>query len=284
VNPWHDVRLLNTAANGLMALAIVGLLGAGVWWLIQRPAFALRTVVIEPAVPEQGLQHVSSALLRSSGAIPTRGNFFSVNLDAVRERFEAVPWVRRADVRRVWPNTLRVGIEEHQPLAVWSDGRLVNRQGELFTANVAEADSQADLLQFSGPPGSEQQVTRRWQALRSQLAPLKLEPEAVSLSNRYAWSARLDNGLMLLLGREQDVPIDERVNRWVAAYPQALTRLNREVVSVDLRYPTGFAMRAPGAIERRASDTPARPGVVPTQAVPRPVSGTRPSTESRRLP
>jgi cell division protein FtsQ len=215
--------------------------------------------------------HVNSALLRSSGAIPTRGNFFSVNLDAVRERFEAVPWVRRADVRRIWPDTLRVGIEEHQPLAVWSDGRLVNRQGELFTANVAEADAQADLLQFSGPPGSEAQVTRRWAELQQQLAPLRLEPEAVSLSNRYAWSARLDNGLMLLLGREQDVPISERVARWVAAYPQAQTTLNRDVVSVDLRYPNGFAMRAPGAI------TSLKPA-------PRPEAGARPSTESRRTP
>ena len=271
MSPWHDVRLLNTAANGLMALAAAGLLAAGAWWLIQRPAFALRTVVIEPTSAEQGLLHVNSALLRSSGAIPTRGNFFSVNLDAVRERFEAVPWVRRADVRRIWPDTLRVGIEEHQPLAVWSDGRLVNRQGELFTANVAEADAQADLLQFSGPPGSEAQVTRRWAELQQQLAPLRLEPEAVSLSNRYAWSARLDNGLMLLLGREQDVPISERVARWVAAYPQAQTKLNRDVVSVDLRYPNGFAMRAPGAI------TSLKPA-------PRPEAGARPSTESRRTP
>jgi len=259
VNPWHDVRLLNTAANGLMVIAALGLLGAAAGWLIQRPVFALRAVVIEPAVPGQDLQHVNSALLRASGAIPTQGNFFSVNLDNVRERFESVPWVRRADVRRVWPDTLRVGIEEHQPLAVWNDGRLVNRQGELFTANVAEADAHADLLEFSGPPGSEQQVTQRWQQLRDQLAPLKLQPEAVSLSSRYAWSARLDNGLMLLLGREQDISIDERVNRWVAAYPQVMTRLNREVVSVDLRYPTGFALRAPGAIERKAVNDLSQP-------------------------
>jgi cell division protein FtsQ len=136
---------------------------------------------------------------------------------------------------------------------------------------VAEADAQADLLQFSGPPGSEAQVTRRWAELQQQLAPLRLEPEAVSLSNRYAWSARLDNGLMLLLGREQDVPISERVARWVAVYPQAQTTLNRDVVSVDLRYPNGFAMRAPGAI------TSLKPAS-------RPDAGARPSTESRRTP
>ena len=52
----------------------------------------------------------------------------------------------------------------------------------------------------------------------------------------WAWSARLDNGTVLLLGREQGMPIDERVARWVAVAPTVQTRLNREIASVDLRH------------------------------------------------
>lgn len=252
MNLWHDVRLLNAMANGLMALAAAALLTGAIWWVIQRPAFALRTVVIEPSSSSQPLLHVNPALLRSSGATVLDGNFFSVNLEKVREGFESVPWVRRAKVRRIWPNTLRVGIEEHRPLAVWGDGRLVNQQGELFHANVAEALAESNLLEFSGPPGSEVQVTRRWLELREQLAPLNLLPESVTLSSRYAWSTRLDNGLTLLLGREQDTPIAARVARWVDMFPQVQARINREIVLVDLRYPNGFAIRAPGALERSA--------------------------------
>jgi cell division protein FtsQ len=250
VNPWHDVRLLNATANGLMALAAAALLAGAAFWAVQRPSFALHAIVVEPATPGQPLHHVNRALLRSSGAVRLQGNFFTVDLDAVRESFESVPWVRRAHVRRIWPNTLYVGIEEHEPLAVWNDGRLVNRQGELFAASVAEAEADTALLEFSGPPGSEAEVTRRWAELRDQVAPLSLAPEAVMLSARYAWSARLDNGTLLLLGREQGLPIADRVARWVALYPTVQTRLNREVVSVDLRYPNGFAMRAPGALDK----------------------------------
>ena len=251
MNPWHDVRLLNALANGLMAVAAAALLYGAVMWLTQRPAFALQTLVIEPSRPDQALQHVTTAVLRSAGATQFKGNFFSLNLETVRERYEQVPWVRRAEVRRVWPDTLRVGIEEHQPLAIWSDGRLVNRQGELFSANVADAEAVTDLLEFNGPAGSEALVTRRWAELREQLAPLGRTPESVMLSSRYAWSARLDDGLMLLLGREQDTSIADRISRWVTVHQQVQSRLSRDIVSVDLRYPNGFVVRAPGALDSK---------------------------------
>jgi cell division protein FtsQ len=271
MNLWHDVRLLNATANGLMAAAATALVASVGAWVVQRPAFALQAVVVEPSVPEQPLQHVNRALLRSAGAARLHGNFFTVDLGAVRESFEQVPWVRRAQVRRIWPNTLRVGIEEHEPLAVWHDGRLVNTFGELFAANAAEAEADRALLEFSGPPGSEAEVMRRWQELRTQLAPLSLTPEALTLSSRYAWSARLENGTVLLLGRDQGLPIAERVARWVAVYPTVQTRLNREIAQVDLRYPNGFAMRAPGAIDKAPPDkggSRAAATVRPTQAGP----------------
>jgi cell division protein FtsQ len=283
VNPWHDVRLLNATANGLMAAAGIALAVAAVAWVVQRPAFALHAVVVEPSMSAQPLQHVNRALLKSAGASRLHGNFFTVDLGAVRESFEQVPWVRRAQVRRIWPNTLRVAIEEHQPLAIWHDGRLVNSHGELFAANPAEAEAEGALLEFSGPPGSQTEVTRRWQSLREQLAPLSVTPEAVTLSSRWAWSARLDNGTVLLLGREQGMPIDERVARWVAVAPTVQTRLNREIVSVDLRYQNGFAMRAPGALDK----APAERGGA--RATAKPASSSRPvptqdrSTPSKRL-
>jgi len=286
VNPWHDVRLLNALANGLMAVAAIALLAAGGWWLVQRPAFALQAVVVEAAEPATSLERVNPALLRSSEAARLQGNFFTVDLDAARAAFESVPWVRRAQVRRIWPNTLHVGIEEHRALALWNDGRLVNDRGELFAANVAEAEADTQLLEFSGPPGSESQVTRRWAELREQLTAVSLVPEAVMLSSRYAWSARLDNGTTLLLGREQGLPIADRVDRWVALYPAVQARLNREIVTVDLRYPNGFAIRAPGALDKTSADRAvARPAVSgPRSAAPRNAPARSGTTTRKRSP
>ena len=70
-----------------------------------------------------------------------------------------MPWVRRAAVRREWPNKLVVVIDEHKPLGTWGeDGKLISVEGDLFTANLAEAEEEGDLPEFAGRPASEREV------------------------------------------------------------------------------------------------------------------------------
>jgi len=246
VNPWHDVRVLHAGANALLALTLAAVLAAGTWWLVQRPMFALRAVAIEAHEGTQ-LRFVSTPLLRHS-VQRVSGSFFTVDLDAVRAAFESVPWVRRATARRIWPNRLVVTVEEHRPFALWGDGRLINTYGELFAANLAEAEEDGPLPELSGPTGSQLSVAERYDELRRWLVPLGRAPQAVSLTPRHAWTARLDDGTLLLLGREQGLSIETRVARWVAAYPRVQARLDRPAEVVDLRYPNGFALRSVAVI------------------------------------
>jgi cell division protein FtsQ len=75
------------------------------------------------------------------------------------------------------------------------------------------------------------------------LAPLGEEIAQISLSPRLAWRVRLKSGTELELGREQ---VEERVARFVAAYPQSVGAMKRPVNYVDLRYRNGFAVRVAG--------------------------------------
>ena len=99
---WHDVRSLNATAGGLMAITVVASLAAGVWWISQRPMFTLKAVRVE-SIYDMDLKHVSEITVRNSVVGKITGNFFTANLEQVRATFEAVPWVRRATVRREWP-------------------------------------------------------------------------------------------------------------------------------------------------------------------------------------
>ncbi len=244
---WHDVKLLNTVANALLALFALMLLAAGVWWLMQRPMFTLAAIEVQG--PQQtALRHVSVSTMRATALPRIRGNFFTVNLDSVRTAFEAVPWVRKASVRREWPNRLDVTLEEHVPLGTWGDeGRLVSVEGELFTVNLAEAEEDGDLVALDGPEGSEKDVVARFDELRQWFAAVGLAPEMVQLSARYAWDVKLNNGMKVELGREQtEATISERVARLIAVYPQLVTRLQDRIESIDLRYPNGMALTAEG--------------------------------------
>ncbi len=236
---WDNPRLLNLIANWLFALAAVLVLYAAARLLVNSPALPLRILQVTGELAHLDRADVVDAL---QGKVS--GTFFTVDLDAIRAAFETVPWVRRAQVRRLWPDRVEVRVEEHLPLARWGDasqGQLVNVHGEVFTAAL---DGQLPVLH--GPPGSAAEVTGRYATLREQFAALQLEPVQVLLSRRHAWQLRLSNGLILQLGRDSDKdPLAQRVGHFIEAYPRTLAKLNRRLEYVDLRYPNGFALRVP---------------------------------------
>lgn len=246
---WQDVKMLNAISSALIALVLLALVASGLWWVAQRPMFTLHTIRIESS-GDMPLEKVNALTVRATAVPRIHGNFFTADLTAVRAAFEAVPWVRKAMVRREWPDRLVVKIEEHKALGTWGeDGKLLSQKGDVFTANLAEAEDDGDLLEFDGPPGSEKQVVARLALFRQWFAPIKLEPESLVLSNRYAWTVRLDNGMTVELGRDQgDAVLKERVARLVAVYTQLLERLQGKIESVDLRYPNGMALKADGMV------------------------------------
>jgi cell division protein FtsQ len=239
---WDNPDLLNGCANALYALAAAAAVYAGAHLLIHSPLLPLRQVALQGEIG-----HVTREQAEQAARAGAVGTFLSVDLDAVRRAFEALPWVRKVEVRRLWPDRIQVAIEEHVALARWgaeaNAARLVNTYGEVFAGALSDAER---LPQFAGPGGSAREMTRSYGAFRQVLAPLALEPRQVLLSPRYAWQLRLSNGLTLELGRDQlKEPVLERLSRFVAFYAQTLGQLNRRLDYVDLRYPNGFALRVP---------------------------------------
>jgi len=249
MNMWHDIKMLNAVASALIGLCLLALLSAGLWWVMQRPMFALKVITVQ-VMEQSELRHVNALTVKSTALPRITGNFFTTNLDAVRAAFEAVPWVRKASVRRVWPNQLMVSIEEHQPLGTWGeDGRLLSAKGDVFTVNLAEAEEGGKLLEFEGPAGSEREVLTRYAEMHEWFGPIHLVPVSVRLSGRFAWSVRLNNGMTVQLGREQSkVSLKDLVGRLTRVYPQLAGRVQNRIESVDLRYPNGMALKA-GAAE-----------------------------------
>lgn len=239
--------MLNASASTLLGLALLALLAAGLWWLAERPMFTLRVIRVD-GIENAELRHVNQLTVRGSAVPRIKGNFFTANLNSVRLAFEAVPWVRRATVRREWPNQLIVNLEEHRALGTWGDeGRLLSEKGDVFTANLAEAEEDGDLVEFFGPEGSAKEVLDRFKQFREWFSPIHLEPTSVQLSGRYAWTLKLNNGMSVELGREQDKSILKgRIERLAAVYPQLLARMQNQIGKVDMRYPNGMALQGAG--------------------------------------
>lgn len=239
---WDRPALMNLLADVLFLAGGMLLAWAGAMALQRLPVFPLKQLVV--ATP---LDQVSRAQIEYTARTALSGNFFTVNLEAAQSAFERMPWVRSASLRRIWPDGVELAIEEHRAVARWTpqDGqpRLVSTRGEVFAASSREA-----LPAFSGPEGSASRVLARFEEFNSGLAGIGRSPVAIHLSAREAWQLKLDDGVVLELGRDQPKhPLVERLTRFTNHYPAASSAARNRLQTigiVDMRYPNGFALRA----------------------------------------
>jgi len=232
---WDNPRLLNAAAGFLVGLALFAFAAAGLRVALRSPLFPVRSVeVLTP------LKHAPREAIERAVQRQLDGNFFGARIGELRRALEQVPWVRRAEVRRVWPDRLEVSLEEHVALARWAAGGAVNTHGERFAGPAGP-----ELPLFVGPEGSEAELAARYPRFARLLEPLGAPLERVVLTPRYAWQLRLGNGLSLMLGRDADLA-ESRLQRFVAVYDATVGRLPGRHDTVDLRYANGFAVRVKG--------------------------------------
>lgn len=235
---WDRPPLMNLVADVLIFFAVAGLAWAAVTVVQRLPVFPLRQLVVT-----SGVSQVTQPQLEDAARAALAGNFFTVDLDTARDSFEKLPWVRRAEVRRRWPDTVELAVEEHRAVARWrgTDGesRLVNEFGEVF-----QAAAPANLPLFSGPEGSAPRVLARHREFSQMLATVGRQPRAVILSAREAWQIKLDDGVLVDLGRDQAKhPLQERLARFTTHYQAARAKAGVHALLVDMRYPNGFALR-----------------------------------------
>jgi cell division protein FtsQ len=240
---WNRPRLLNAIADLLILSTTAAALAGALVWLARVPSLPLRQVVFA-----QELLHTRRGEIEQVLPGVLKGNFFSVNLEEVRGELERLPWVRKVELRRVWPARLEVKVEEHRPAARWGEGRdeLVNTFGEVFAATAPEADV-AKLPLLYGPQGTAPEVLKRYGEFVGAFKTLEQKPVQVKLSPRLAWQVKLGNGMLVEMGREQQKSaVSVRLQRFVAFYPELVARYAVQPAVVDLRYPNGFAVRGAG--------------------------------------
>jgi len=241
-----DVKLMNWTASALFMGCALAVLAAGAWWVLRYPGFAIARIVVQGE-----LVHNNAVTLRANVAPHLAGNFFTVDLRAARDAFEQVPWVRRAQVRRVYPGSLQVQLQEHDAVAYWgpeSGSALVNAQGEVFEANVGDVE-QDSLPRLLGPAGSSAEVLQMHGLLQPVFKPLGLEVDTLELTGRGGWRATLDSDAVVELGGGTPQEVVQRTQRFTRTLTQVAAQYGRRVdalESADLRHTGGYALRLRG--------------------------------------
>jgi len=231
----HSWPRFNQQWLGRGMLLLLGGLLAG--WLLQHLADPM-TLPIHKIRVQGALVHVNEEMLRQSVVDKVQGGYFNIDVAALRQTVEQLPWVETAAVRRVWPDAVVISVIEQRPLAVWAKGGLLNKHGELFKPKVSNRPKHLPL--FAAPAGMEHNATELYRDLSAQLAPLELRIVELQIDDRRAVQLQLHNGIELVLGREERLA---RLQRFVKVYRKTLAHHATRIRRVDLRYSNGMAVQ-----------------------------------------
>ena len=256
---WNRPDLMNRLASLLWGLGLLLILVTVVLMVIRLPLIPVREVMLTKPLVRAQIEDIRAGIAPAIG-----GNFFTVDLKAIRQGAERQPWVYRADVRRQGLGSLALDIDEQVLVARWGNESergfsvWLNRDGETFeVADSTLPKDTGELPVLHGPLDTGDDLMARYVRYNALLQPTGRSIRQLDLSPRLSWSMRLDNGTRIELGRERTLNgADDLVATFVQLYPQLVGNRVVAPTVVDLRYPAGVAVRYPTGATSTSSSTP----------------------------
>jgi cell division protein FtsQ len=181
------------------------------------------------------------------------GGYFTVDLNNIRELLLHEPWVKNVSLRRKWPASLNVFIEEQVPIAYWNNNALLSENGDVFKPETI--DKELNLPALNGPEGQHDNVWKFMNILYKETAMLNYQVVRLNLDDRRAWQLVLaestaleDARIEIKLGR---FDTEKRLQRFVRILPaltigHGIKKSNykeNKIKVIDMRYPNGFAVQ-----------------------------------------
>lgn len=221
----------------LVFLALVGLIGFYGYRAVkayQLEYMSIQNIEIQGA--PQSSTHPDIARIASS---LRDKRFTDVNIGTLRDSLMQLGFIKRVDIRKQWPDTLVIGVQEYQGAARWQSlqgvSALISREGERFDKPDADA---SHLPLLMGEDKSMARIIKAYatlapifQASGQTLASMRLEP-------RNEWQITTASGIQILFLQRNQAEIAARLGLAFDVLHDDLAQVAR----IDMRYSHGFAV------------------------------------------
>ncbi len=188
---------------------------------------------------EADYKHLSPEELQQIIAEELPASFWTLDINALQANLKALTWVQSVRIEKIWPETLKIRVDEKKILAHWGEQGLLSDKEDIFYPNTPFAEmNDPNLPILYGPEGQNKVLVEQYDKITKMLQTKQLSGQMLLMSESGAWFLRLDNGTLLLLG--SDNPL-ERLGRFLRVY-DAVFAGEHLARRVDLRYPHGMAV------------------------------------------
>jgi cell division protein FtsQ len=227
---FSNIKLNNRIAYLLNTVSVVILLGCLIT-VIVRHFFTVDKIIINGE-----LHHITPVQLSYVAHNRLHGTFFTLDISELKAEFAALPWVRHVSLKRHFPHTIEVSIEEYKAVARLGGDDLLAEDGEIFDG----ADNNPLLPTFYIATPDTAMVLAKYQQIQTVLAKHHdtvaklwlLTPKITRFTTRNNLAITIcDNDLTAKLGILN--------NYWDRIYA-----LNPKLISVNLCYKNALAINS----------------------------------------
>jgi cell division protein FtsQ len=225
------------AAGFLLATMLYGLVAGGQIWMVGDSLLVVSGFGIDDV---RITGHAETAELAILEKLELNGSLIWFDVAEAQERVAALPWVERAVVRKFYPSTLEVEIQERTPFALWQ------REGQVFvmdasgTEIVPLEDARFAKLPFMVGATANEKAAQFFLEILAEPEIAEQMRAAVFVAGR-RWDLHLENGVTIKLP-EKDMR--EALAQLVKLNAERQL-LARDVIVVDLRLPDRITVRLP---------------------------------------
>ncbi|MGI9437101.1 MAG: cell division protein FtsQ/DivIB [Geminicoccaceae bacterium] len=187
------------------------------------------------SVYADGRRHTGRRILEDELHIGIGDPLLSFDTAAAKTRLEALPWVETASVGRYFPDTIKVRLVEHKPLALWQHAgsfSLIDRDGGVIVSDLSgdAVRRRYDHLRVLVGENAPAQAVSLFKMLAVE-PKLSSRVKAATWVGDRRWTLRLDNKVDVLLPEKAP----EAAWRFLARTARDDALLDRAVVVIDLR-------------------------------------------------
>jgi cell division protein FtsQ len=135
--------------------------------------------------------------------LPNARSLLTLDIAAMRERIERLPWIATATISRIYPGTLDIHVTERKPSALWSKGGrelLIDDRGRVLSA--VKPGTETGLPRISGEGAASQA-----KALLDLVARFPAIAQRFEMAERVGerrWTLHLKNRLTVHLSADQE--------------------------------------------------------------------------------
>lgn len=242
-----ELTALLFVATGIAGLTSAGRTDAFVASLSEAAGLSVESVRITGQMETSEVSVLAKLQLPTDAALP------SIDLAAARERIESLPWVQTASLRKVYPSTLKITIDERQPYVIWQHDQQLSVLDETGRVIGDASDAHRDLVRVAGE-GVQSRATEAL-TLAGTVPEIRARLKAAILVGERRWNFVLDNGVTLMLPQDDPAAALKRI----AALDSTDDLIDRDIVSVDLRLGDRMFVRlSPEAAAKREADLKAQ--------------------------